>query len=318
MYFTDEVWDLLVTETNRYSKLGLPQQKFARPWHDVTVEDMKAFVGLLIIMGVLQLPQLEMYWQTDSNLLQTPGVSSVMSQIQFEQIWRFLHLADNLQDDKTDKLFKVRHFVDLITAQFSDNYTLHQPVTIDEAMIPYKGRLSFKQYMKSKPTKWGIKVFVLSDATNGYIYRIQIYTGTGLESNVDVGLCSRVLLELMTGLDGHHLYTDNYHTSPEVYLELYKKGINCCGTVRTNRRGFPKELIKQDKPAQQKQHAIAESALTQNNYRHYINSMSPRISEIIQLGRPLMNAVGHFMGCLDTKHTRLSIKHYRVDVRFVA
>ena len=34
-------------------------------------------------------------------------------------------------------------------------------------MIPYKGRLKFKQYMKDKPTKWGIKAFVLSDARNG-------------------------------------------------------------------------------------------------------------------------------------------------------
>ena len=112
-------------------------------------------------------------------------------------------------------------------------------------MIPFKGRLTFKQYMKNKPTKWGIKVFVLSDATNGYVYRLQIYSGKNLESDdVDVGLCSRVLLELMSGLDGHHLYTDNYYTSPEVYLTLYKKGINCCGTVRVNRRGFPKDLIK--------------------------------------------------------------------------
>ena len=31
----------------------------------------------------------------------------------------------------------------------------------------YKGRLRFKQYMKDKPTKWGIKAFVLSDARNG-------------------------------------------------------------------------------------------------------------------------------------------------------
>ena len=244
MYFTDEVWDLLVTETNRYSKLNFPKQRCARPWHDVTVEDMKAFIGLLIIMGVVKLPRLEMYWQTDSDLSQTPGISSVMSRIQFEQIWRFLHLADNSQDDKTDRLFKVRHFVDLVTTQFSDNYTLHQPVTIDEAMIPYKGRLTFKQYMKNKPTKWGIKVFVLSDATNGYIYRLQIYTGKNLESTVDAGLCSRVLLELMTGLDGHQLYTDNYYTSPEVYLQLFDQGINCCGTARTNRRGFPKELVK--------------------------------------------------------------------------
>ena len=98
-------------------------------------------------MGILRLPRLEMYWQTESNLLHTPGISSLMSQIQFEQIWQFLHLADNTQDNKTDKLFKVRYFVDLVTTQFSENYTLRQPVTIDEARIPYKGRLSFKQYM---------------------------------------------------------------------------------------------------------------------------------------------------------------------------
>ena len=39
--------------------------------------------------------------------------------------------------------------------------------------------------------------------------------------------------------------------------------------------------------------------------------MLPRISEIIQLGYPLINAVGHFIDRLYTKHTR-------VDVRFVA
>ena len=83
------------------------------------------------------------------------------------------------------------------------------------------------------------------------------------------------------------------------------------------------ELVRLPKNAvsdisQQKQHAIAGSALTQNNIRHYINSMLPRISEIIQLGYPLINAVGHFIDRLDTKHTRLYIKHTRVDVRFVA
>ena len=155
-----------------------------------------------------------------------------------------LHLANNTQDNKTDKLFKIPHFVDLLTTQFSENYTLHQPVTIDEAIIPYKGGLSFKQHMKNKLTKWGIKVFVLNDATNGYIYRLQIYTGKNLESTIDTDLCSRVLLELITGLHEHQLYTDNYYTSPAVYLQLYKNRINGCGTVRTNRSGFPKELIK--------------------------------------------------------------------------
>ena len=80
-------------------------------------------------------------------------------------------------------------------------------MTIDEAMIPFKGRLSFKQYMKAKPTKWGIKAFVLSDTTNGYVHRIQIYTGKDMESETNAGLCSRVVLGLMSGMeaDGYHL-----------------------------------------------------------------------------------------------------------------
>ena len=35
-------------------------------------------------------------------------------------------------------------------------------------MIPFKVRLGIKQYMKDKPTKWGIKVFALAYAKTGY------------------------------------------------------------------------------------------------------------------------------------------------------
>ena len=144
-------------------------------------------------MGFLQLPHLEMYWQDDYNLIETPGVSSIISRVKFEQIFRFLHLADNSRDPGNDKLFKVRNFVALVTYQIQVNCTLDQAVTIDEAIIPLKGRLTFKQYMKNKLTKLGIKVFALSDATNGYVHRAQIYTGKNLESTIKAGLSSRAL-----------------------------------------------------------------------------------------------------------------------------
>ena len=69
---------------------------------------------------------------------------------------------------------------------------------------------------------------------------------------------------------------------------------------------------------QQKQRTIAGSAITQNNIRHYIKPMPPRSSGIMQLGYPLINAVGHFMARLGTKHSCLYIKHTGVDVGFVA
>ena len=72
---------------------------------------------------------------------------------------------------------------------------------------------------------------MLSDATNGYVYRMQVYTGKGMEINEpEVSLCSRVVLDLMAGLQGFDLYTDNYYTSPMLYRELYKRGINACWT----------------------------------------------------------------------------------------
>ena len=255
-YFTPEVWNLLVTETNRYAAANLtdPSNKpHARKWWDVTVDEIKSFIGLLILMGILRLPRLDMYWQTSNFYIATFGISQVMTRERFEQIYRFLHLANNDdQDDdpaNRDKLLKIRQFADLLAASFQGNYVPHSTVTIDEAMIPFKGRLSFKQYMKDKPTKRGIKVFVLSDATNGYMYRFQIYAGRSMDRAVEVGLCSRVVLELMSGLenDGFDLYTDNYYTSTQLFLTLYNKGVNCCGTARVNRKGFPKSLVKKKK-----------------------------------------------------------------------
>ena len=112
---------------------------------------------------------------------------------------------------------------------------------MDEAIIHFKGSLSFEQYVMDKPTKWGIKVFVLSNASNGYVYRFQIYAGKSMDHTVEVGLCSRVVLELLEGLEdqGFELYVDNYCTSLQLILILYKKVVNCCGTARTNRKGFP-------------------------------------------------------------------------------
>ncbi len=244
-FFADDVWDLIVQETNRYAYANVGHTPHARPWEDVTTPEMKAFVGLLIAMGVLHFPRLEMYWQVTHPLLGTPGISSIMSRMRFEQIFRFLHLADSDQQIPAgqpghDRLFKVRGLLDLVLPRFESNYTLHQAVSIDEAMIPFKGRLGFKQYIKNKPTKCGIKAFVLSDATNGYVFRTQIYTGKNAEDDSSAGLCTRVVLDLMSGLEdgGLDLFTGNYYTSPELHLTLYEKGINCLWHSPYQQKGF--------------------------------------------------------------------------------
>lgn len=112
--------------------------------------------------------------------------------------------------------------------------------------------------MKDKPTKWGIKVFVLADAENGYVKRLQIYTGKnsaldaaarGATAYSEFGLCTRVVLELMDGLEvsSPRVYMDNYYSSPTLFLMLYNKGVNACGTARASRKYFPPELAVKKK-----------------------------------------------------------------------
>ena len=105
-----------------------------------------------------------------------------MKRDRFSLILRFLHLNDNSGyrrkgEPGHDPLYKLRPFLTPLIAKFQSAYTLHQQVSVDESMIGFKGRLGFIQYMPKKPTKWGLKAFVLSDACTGYIYSWHLYTG---------------------------------------------------------------------------------------------------------------------------------------------
>ena len=105
-----------------------------------------------------------------------------MKRDRFCNLLRFLHLNDSSQYIKKgepghDPVYKLRPFLTPLIANFQSAFTLHREVSIDESMIGFKGRLGFIQYMPKKPTKWGLKAFVLSDADTGYMYNWHLYTG---------------------------------------------------------------------------------------------------------------------------------------------
>ena len=78
---------------------------------------------------------------------------------------------------------------------FTEVYEPSCQVSIDEAMIPFKGRSSMKQYIPNKPIKRGFKVWVMADALNGYFYDLSPYVGatdgtiTSLGEKVVLDLC---------------------------------------------------------------------------------------------------------------------------------
>ncbi len=55
-------------------------------------------------------------------------------------------------------LFKVREFLSNMSSNFAEHTEVEEVCSVDEQMIPFKGQLSLKVYIKAKPKKWGVKV----------------------------------------------------------------------------------------------------------------------------------------------------------------
>ena len=182
-----------------------------------------------------------MYWQ-QKCLTTVPSFGQVTSRNRFFQILSYLHVSDDFAivpagQPGYDKLHTIKPLLQLLFPNYERAYDLHKNISIHDCMIPWRGHLSFRQFITSKPIRFGIKVWVLADSESKYIYRQQLYIGRNPGERAEVGLATRVVKELGIGLESfsHHLYTDNLYTSVDLYQYLFDKKIYACG-----KEEFPK------------------------------------------------------------------------------
>ena len=85
--------------------------------------------------------------------------------------------------------------------------------TIDEMLLKFSGRFSFRQYMPSKPGRYGIKFWILADAQNHYCYNAMPYLGKDGDK-VAVNLEATVVKILIEPLhnSGRNITCDLYFT----------------------------------------------------------------------------------------------------------
>ncbi len=167
----------------------------------------------------------------------------------FEVIGTFLHLVTPSEEQAMhdNKLRKILPFHNYIKSKCYDLYQPLRELSIDERMVKSKARTHFRQYIKNKPTKWGMKYWVLADRS-GYTVDFNIYAGKSTLRS-DKGLSYDVVMELIRpyAFQGYQLFFDNFYTSPVLLESLLEYGIVSTGTLNVTRKEVPKEVVSMKK-----------------------------------------------------------------------
>ena len=135
--------------------------------------------------------------------------------------------------------------------KFSETYEPERDMTVDESLLLWKGRLSWKQYIPSKRARFGIKSFEICESSSGYIWNFFIYTGKDTAYDPDIpeseSMGTKVVLTLVKPLygKGYCINMDNFFSSPKLYDILCENNTDAVGTLRANRKGVPRALTTQ-------------------------------------------------------------------------
>lgn len=253
LFFTEALFKTMVTETNRYaqqflaSSVSIKPKSRARLWKPVSVTEMKAFVAVLLEMGITRRPNMYSYWTKNSR--QIPWFGKMFARDRFQLILKFFHMVDSntlFQPDHPnyDPCAKFSFIVDHANNIFQRYYVPHQQLCIDKSLVGTHCQSAIKLY----------RFWMLCDSVTNYCLAFYCYQGAkSTEDTEEIktnGLGFTVvkkLLKLGNYLNkGYHLYTDNFYTSVHLAKWLLQNSTYITGTIRRNRKDLPQEAKSAD------------------------------------------------------------------------
>lgn len=244
MFFSSELKKYIVDATNVN---GYP----------LTDKDFKVFIGIIILSSINKLPSQRDYW-SKNPLLRSEAIVKAMSRNKFMAIKSALKYALPEDRDDGNKVWKVRKILDIFRNNLLTYGFFSTALSVDEMMLKFFGRLSIKQFIKSKPIRFGIKMWGICGA-NGYLYDFDVYCGKGSGRGLKLGkiaMGSRVVIEMLNKLltqttprklASYHLYFDNLFCCPDLMVHLKNVGLRATGVVRSDRIR-EKNFIDKDAP----------------------------------------------------------------------
>lgn len=131
---------------------------------------------------------------------------------EWKEVWTNIRLgfSEGGSFDESDRLSKISPLLIMLIKKFQTSYSPSTNLSLDESMMLWRGWLIFRQYIKNKRHKYGIKFYELC-TTDGYVLSAEIYKGKNVENTSSSKVNDLVLRLMRPYLNrGHHLFMDNF------------------------------------------------------------------------------------------------------------
>nr|CAH7737709.1 unnamed protein product [Callosobruchus chinensis] len=248
-FIDDTMIDIIVICTNikiEEIKRNFQRERDARETDSC---EIKAFIGILYMAGTMKSGRQNILdlWATDGTGCE--HVYLTMSYNRFRFICRCIRF-DNIHDRherrELDKLAPIRDIFEKFVDQCKSAFIPSAYLTVDEQLIAFRGRCSFRQYLPSKPAKYGIKLFALVDVNSMSTINLEIYAGKQVDgpfvcSNSPNDVVKRMIQPIRN--TNRNITVDRWFTSLALAEDLLKQKVTVIGTIKANKRELPPELV---------------------------------------------------------------------------
>ena len=236
IFFSENIVEEIMLCTN------LQGQLVATKWNVAQKDELLAFIGVLLLAGA------EKNWGVDVRQLfldhkLNPTYKASLGVNRFENIRRNLRFDNKrtrVKRLKQDKLAAFSCIWGLFIKNCKTQFSFGAYATIDEQLVPFRGRCPYLQYMPSKPAKYGIKIFWLCDAFLTYAFNARIYVGRQPGSEPEKNLRQNVVIQITSPLQGfgRNVTMDNYFTGVPLAKTMLQRKLTIVGTMKKCKEKF--------------------------------------------------------------------------------
>jgi len=256
-YFTAEILSEILVNTNKKLeayRANLSEDTNKSQYKDTDILELRALLGLILLNSVTRSSNENVKSIFNKDITSRPVFRATMPSKRFEVLLVCLRFDDAQTREMRKRTDPAAPISDIFQQFINNCKSLFLPgpnVTVDEMLVPFRGRCPFRVYMPKKPKKYGIKIMCLTDSSSSYLVNAYIYKGKNSDS---IGLSAeeqqlskptQSVIRLCKGIENtnRNVTGDNYFTSIECVDALGDRSLTYVGTMKKNKREIPPEFL---------------------------------------------------------------------------